>query len=117
MSKVLVVNNDIDIMDLIQKWLERKGNVKVKYTGDEDEVPHLVKKFQPDVVLIDILKAEAAKKIKEDKELKPIPVIIMTGYTITTPANCLEIADDVIEKPFDPKVLEQKVGKFLKKTG
>jgi CheY-like chemotaxis protein len=116
MGKILVVNNDIDTMSLLQVWLERK-TYKVKYTSDGEAVPRLVKKFGPDLLLVDVLQSKAAEQLKADERTKSIPIILMTGYTILNSGIQIEKFDDVIEKPFDLSVLEEKVEKFLKKTG
>ena len=116
MEKILVVNNDFDTMDLLKSWLERK-KYKVKFTGNEDEVPHIVNDFKPDLLLIDILKEHVAKDIKSSEKTKDIPVILMTGYTITRENHSNGHADALIEKPFDPKVLDRMIDKLLKGTG
>jgi DNA-binding response OmpR family regulator len=116
MGKILVVNNDIDTMELLKSWFERK-NFDVKYTSDADEVPDLVKQFYPDVVLVDVLQSKAAEQLKSDRLTKQIPVILMTGYTTSKQVTKETTIDDVIEKPFDLKLLEKKIERFLKSTG
>ena len=116
MEKILVVNNDFDTMDLLKSWLERK-RYKVKFTGNEDEVPHIVKDFEPDLVLVDVLKQGTAKQLKSSEKTKHIPVIMMTGYTIPEHNISKEHVDDIIEKPFDPNLLDKKIQACLKKTG
>jgi len=116
MGKILVVNNDIDGMSLLQKWLERK-NHKVKYTSDREEVPQIVKEFVPDLLLVDVLQSEVAKQLKADEKTREIPIILMTGYTISKQNIETDIIDDVIEKPFHPQLLINKIERFLKKTG
>jgi DNA-binding response OmpR family regulator len=116
MEKILVVNNDLDTMELLKSWLERK-TFKVKYTGDEHEIFDVVKEFKPDLVIVDVLKEEAAKKLKSSEDTKDIPVILMTGYTIKRQNVTKEDVDDIIQKPFDPLVLEKKIKNLLNKTG
>jgi two-component system OmpR family response regulator len=116
MKKILVVNNDIDTMSLLKGWLERK-KYEVKFTGNGDEVPGLVKKFSPDVVIVDVLQHRAAERLKEDEKTRDIPLIMLTGYTLQDQKKLLTAADEIIEKPFDPKFLEEKIEKFLKRAG
>lgn len=115
MKKILVVNNDIDTMSLLKGWLERK-KYKVKFTGDQDKVPGLVKDFSPDIVLVDVLQHKVAENLKSDNKTKGIPVIVMTGYTLKDQNKFLLAADEVIEKPFDPKYLEDKIKSLLNGT-
>jgi two-component system OmpR family response regulator len=116
MGKILVVNNDIDAMSLLKKWLERK-TYKVKYTSNGEEVPDIVKKFAPDLLLVDVLHSKLAEELKTNEQTKKIPIILMTGYTILNENISTEDVDDVIEKPFNLPLLEKKVEALLKKTG
>jgi len=111
MDKILVINNDDDTMSLLKIWLERKS-YHVKYTSSGDNIPQLIKEFEPKVVLVDILQKAAATEIKNNKETNDVPVILMTGYTSRrTPLEA--IVDDVIEKPFDLALLEKKIGQLI----
>lgn len=116
MGKILVVNNDIDAMSLLKKWLERKS-YKVKYTSNGEKASDITKKFAPDLLLVDVLQSKVIEQLKTDEQTKNIPVILMTGYTISNENINTENVDDVIEKPFDLLLLEKKVEAFLKKTG
>jgi DNA-binding response OmpR family regulator len=115
MAKILVVNNDIDTMSLLKKWLQRK-NYEVEFTSNGEEAPHIVKEFSPDLVLVDVLQSKVAEELKSDPDLKKIPVILMTGYTIANRTIGSINADDTIAKPFNLDLLEKKIENFLKKT-
>ena len=116
MKKILVVNNDIDTMTLLKSWLERK-KYEIKFTGNGEEVIDIAKDFSPDLAIIDVLQHKAAEELKADEKTKHIPVIVMTGYTLPDQTKFITAADEVIEKPFDPKTLEKKIEKFLERTG
>lgn len=116
MEKILVINNDFDTMDLLKSWLERK-KYKVKFTGNGDEVLHIVNDFKPDLLLIDVLQEETAKQIKSSEQTRKIPVILMTGYTIQEQNISKDHVDDIIEKPFDPHLLDEKIQACLAKAG
>jgi CheY-like chemotaxis protein len=116
MKKILVVNNDLDTMTLLKGWLERKS-YEVKFTGNGEEVPGLVKNFSPDILIVDVLQHKAAERLKADEETRNIPVIMLTGYTLQDQNKLVVAADAIIEKPFDPKSLEEKIEHCLKKAG
>jgi two-component system alkaline phosphatase synthesis response regulator PhoP len=116
MKKILIINNDVDTLNLLKGWLEKK-EYDVKFTVNEPDVPDIINEFAPDLLLIDILQVKVLKELKSLVQSKEIPVILMTGHTLDDEHKFLNIADDVIEKPFQPKLLEKKIGKFLKKTG
>ena len=111
MEKILVVNNDEDTMSLLKMWLERK-NYKVKYTSNQQEVPHLVREFNPHLVIVDILQKDVVDKIKDDNETTHVPVLLMTGYTQRQNLRGTN-ANDVIEKPFNLALLEKKIERLV----
>lgn len=113
MEKILVINNDKDTMALLKTWLERK-KYQVKYTENKEEVPHLVKDFNPGVVLVDVLQGAVAEKLKSDQQTRNIPILLMTGYTKSWQNTSLP-ADDIIEKPFNLDLLEKKIENLISK--
>ena|SRR5438477_11957119 len=112
MGRILVVNSDVDTMSLLQTWLERK-NHEVIYTAHVEQVPQIVKKFNPDVVLVDVMQGTVAEKLKTDEETREIPIVLMTGHTLPKKTPVIDKADDVIEKPFNLSLLEQKINRFI----
>ncbi|MEP6594806.1 MAG: response regulator [Ginsengibacter sp.] len=111
MDKILVINNDNDTMSLLKIWLERKS-YHVKYTSSGDNIPQLMKSYKPKLVLVDVLQNNVAEEIKNNEETSDVPVILMTGYTSRqTPLEVM--VDDIIEKPFDLALLEQKIERLI----
>lgn len=113
MEKILVINNDFDTMQLLKKWLQGK-KYSVKYTSNGDEALGIIEDFKPDVMLVDVLHKQTAKELKDSDRAKKIPLILMTGYTMSSEHNATDIVDDVIEKPFDPQILEEKIKYWIK---
>ena len=111
-----MVNSDVDTLDLLKGWLEKK-DYDVKYTVDEKNVPHIIKEYSPDLMLVDVLQAEVLKEIESLVKSKEIPLILMTGNTLGDQQKYIRMADDVITKPFQTKSLEKKIERFLKNTG
>ncbi len=114
MPKVLIVNHNEDMMELIKGWLNKKG-FETKCVNEEEAI-FVMREFKPDVVVIDVLQIEAAKKIKQEKELLNTAIIVMAGYNLTTDDYKI-VADEVVDKPFNPKQIEEKIYKVLKHTG
>lgn len=98
-------------MSLLQTWLQKK-NYAVKFTGNPDEVPQLVRKFEPKLFIVDILQKDVIKQLKEDEKTNDVPVILMTGYSYRQKVNDLPV-DDVIEKPFNLSLFEKKIQKLI----
>ena len=107
MHKILVINNDFDTMTLLKSWLEKR-HYQVEYTGNGEQVPQLMNDFQPDVVIVDVLQNKVAEQLKANDETAQVPILMMTGY-----ANAQDYpndnSDDVIQKPFNLKLLEKKI--------
>lgn len=115
MKKILIVNSDTDTLSLLKGWLGKEYDVK--FTVHDEDVPGMIKEFVPDLLLIDILQVNVLEELKSLVQSREIPVIVMTGNTIKDSQKFKSLADDIIEKPFETKLLEKKIEKFLKKTG
>jgi DNA-binding response OmpR family regulator len=112
MSKILVVNNDLDTMSLIKDLLEKHDhNFEVKFTGTREKVPGIIKDFNPDLVIIDVLQKDALDILKTSAP--DIPIILMTGETLRDRNVELEV-NDVIEKPFVFDLLESMIRKHIR---
>ena len=116
MKKILIINDDADTLNLLKNWLERK-EYDVKFTIHQKDVPGIINDFAPDLLLLDALHIDVLKELKSLVKAKEIPVILMTGNTINDEHKDVDLADDVIKKPFSTKLLEKRVGAFLKHTG
>ena len=101
-------------MTLLKNWLEKK-EYSVKYTGNQEEVPKIIKEFQPLVVIVDVLQKEVVEQLKTTEETRYVPVLLMTGYTLRQITNQLPV-DDTIEKPFNLPLLEKKIENLIRKS-
>lgn len=102
-KRVLVVERDADIRQLIQYLLSEAGYQAISIS-DEDNIFPAIRKEKPDVIILDVLNphkdADLCKEIKATKDLGHIPIIVLSTY------SKIEImkeicADDTIPKPFD----------------
>ena len=103
--KVMVVDDEPDILFLIEKFLEMEGYEVVKI-GSGEECLEKVKEIKPDVILLDVMMPgidgwEVCKRLKEDEETKDIPVILVTVRT----------SKESIEKSFEYAKCDAYVGK------
>ncbi|MBE7413512.1 MAG: response regulator transcription factor [Leptospiraceae bacterium] len=118
-KKILVVDDEEDIADLIQFHLEEEGyEVSVCHNGLE-ALPR-IEKHSPDLVILDLMLPgiggiDLCKKIKEKYSM---PVIMVTAKNTETEAVIgLEIgADDYVRKPFSIKELMARVRTVLRRT-
>lgn len=107
MSNILVIDDDVDICSLLNRFLSKNGfKVKTAYTGKSalEIIIHEV----PDIVLCDFRLedmngSELLEKIKQNNS--HVPVIIMTGYgDVRTAVNIMKSgAFDYVTKPLLPE--------------
>ena len=111
MARILVVDDEIAIVDILKSFLEDKEH-KVYTAYDGVEAVEMVKKERPHIVLLDIYLPkmdgiEALQTIRKFDET--IGIIIMTGFREKDVAQkAIELgAFDYINKPFDFDYLER----------
>jgi two-component system response regulator VicR len=89
MKKILVVDDDPQIVDLIRIRL-KANNYEVITSPDGDDAIVKIKKEQPDLVIMDIMMphlagGEAVRLLLADDKTKDIPIIFLTALTANLP--------------------------------
>ena len=116
MKKVLVCDDDEDILDVITIILEGKG-YNVFALNKADKVYKAVDDFKPDVILLDlgmpgVTGETITKELKKKNTTKIIPIIIISANQDTVKIAEELGADDFLCKPFDIGQLEKIVDKY-----
>ena len=115
-KKVLIIENDRDIRDLVEYILEEEGFDALSMP--EPERLTQILEFEPDLILIDEFVNNKpghrlCLKIKQAEDLNTIPVIVLSTATeielIATECK----ANDYLRKPFDVKEMIDKVIRVL----
>jgi len=107
-NKILVVDDDLDILEVL-KFLLRKNGYEVILLSEAKKVIETVKENKPDIVLLDINLSgydgrEICKYLKETMNVK-IPVVLFSA-NISYKSSYKEYgADEFLEKPFEVKKL------------
>ena len=117
MAKILVVDDDRDILDMVKLLLNtQRYSVETIFKGDQ--VLEQAKIFMPDLILLDVKLGghdgrTLCKHIKSVDTLKHIPIILFsaTPGLAETYAECE--ATDFVAKPFDAFELIKKIEKHL----
>ncbi|HHX59818.1 MAG TPA: response regulator transcription factor [Epulopiscium sp.] len=118
-SRVLVVDDDKNIGELISLYLEKEGyETKKVYDGKE-----AVKEFfsyQPHLILLDIMLPgmDGYDVCKEIRKTSDVPIIMLTakGETFDKVLGLELGADDYMVKPFDTKELTARVKAVLRRS-
>ena len=119
-KKVVCVEDEPEIIDLIKLILGRKGFDLTGATGGLEGL-EAIRRIRPDLVLLDLMMPdmdgwEVYQQMKADPELKNIPVIVVTAKAQSIDKILgLHIAkvDDYVTKPFGPQELLQSVERVL----
>lgn len=106
--RVLIVDDDADIVDMLEDLLVRDGRFEVKSAGNGFDAGALTKEFRPDIVLLDYMLPDingniVCQRIRSDKLLAHTRIIIVSGAVDPAEVESLLAAgaDDFIKKPFD----------------
>ncbi|MFH1846570.1 MAG: response regulator [Candidatus Omnitrophota bacterium] len=119
-TRILVIDNDHDMCELIQSRLESKG-YNVVTAEDGNAGIEKTKQENFDLILLDVKMGEVdgytvLKELKKNKETRGIPVIMLSGYTKMEELFRGEGVADFVAKPFDTRILELKIEDILKKN-
>ena len=119
--KILIIDDEIHIVELIRFNLETSGyEVDIAYDGLDGYLK--IKENAPQLVLLDwmlpnISGIDVLKKIRDDKDLKNTPVIMLTAKNMEADKveGLVGGADDYITKPFSVKELLARISSVLRR--
>jgi len=114
-SKILLVEDDLLIQELVTFNLEREGYT-VKIAGDGKSGLEMVSSEMPDLILLDVMLPEldgyeVCKAIRANKETASLPIIMLSARDeVADKVIGLELgADDYVTKPFSTRELVARV--------
>ncbi|MGI6669570.1 MAG: response regulator [Acetivibrionales bacterium] len=118
-AKVLVVDDDVNICELLRLYLEKEGyEVETVYNGKSGL--EAFGRFAPNIVILDIMLPgiDGWQVCREIRKVSDIPVIMLTakGETFDKVLGLELGADDYIVKPFEPKELVARVKAVLRRS-
>ena len=118
---ILVVDDDRANRDVLSRRLERLGHSVLTATTGTEALAVLRAK-PVDLVLLDLMMPEmngyeVLERRRDDSALRDIPVIMISAHDeVDSVVECITMgADDYLPKPFDPVLLEARVGASLEK--
>jgi two-component system phosphate regulon response regulator PhoB len=118
-QKILIVEDDPDIQELIRFNLEKAGYQTFRAENGEEALL-LAKKQTPDLIILDLLLPEmdgleVCRRIRRDTTLQHIPIIMVTakGEEMDRVVGLELGADDYVVKPFSIRELILRIQKVL----
>ena len=121
--KIIIVDDEVSLSEFIKKSLERIGEFEVHIVNNPLKALEEMRQFSPDVAVIDLIMCDKPgsvliKEMKEEEELRHIPVLLISGmpmfkemetickkYAINVPAG----GKALLEKPFTPEALRDEI--------
>lgn len=115
MKKILIVDDDIDILTVVQMLLSM-NHYSVQAVSKWQDIHNTVKSFSPDLILLDVALSgadgrEICKQLKRSDETSHIPVILFSAYYDL--ANNIKecMANGLVAKPFERSYLLETIRK------
>ncbi len=119
-EKVLVVDDDINICELLRLYLEKEGYA-VTIANDGISAVQTFNRVQPDITLLDIMlpQLDGWQILREVRKTSNKPIIMLTAKgEVFDKVLGLELgADDYITKPFDTKEVIARIKAVLRRSG
>ena len=119
--KVLAVDDDADILELLQYNLKKEG-YDVKTAPDGERAVEIARTFEPDLILLDIMMpqqdgVETCRQIREIPDLSDVFVIFLTARAEEySEVAAFDIgADDYITKPIKPRALMSRINAMFQR--
>ena len=116
-KRILVVDDDPDILEFLQVILEEEGYTVV--TSDKGEYLEQLRNGElPHLILLDVLLSgkdgrEIVKYLKSQQETRHIPVIMFSAHPSAEATSRQAGADDFLEKPFSIDALLARIAQYL----
>lgn len=119
LKRILYVEDEADIQTVAKMALETVGGFTVKTCDSGKEAVEEAPKFQPDLIILDVMMPgmdgpKTLEELRKNPEINSVPVVFMTAKV--QPQEITKYKElgavDVIDKPFDPMTLSDKVKKI-----
>ncbi len=119
-KKILIVDDDENICELLRLYLEKDGFEPI-VAGDGEKAVDFARKYNPALILLDIMlpKLDGWQVCREIRKFSSIPIIMLTakGETFDRILGLELGADDYVPKPFDAKELIARIKAVLRRSG
>ncbi len=118
--KLLIVDDDVDLVDLLVDHFERDGRFDIRSVNNGFGAGMQIKEFRPDLVVLDVMLPdingmEVCQLVRSDKSMDDVKIICISGMVEEDRIQKLRDAgaDDFMKKPFDVDTLLGRVCQLL----
>jgi excisionase family DNA binding protein len=106
--KVLLVDDDAELVELMTKVLEEDGRFEVRIASNGFDAGMMVKEYRPDLIVLDVMLPdingkEVCHRVRADTTLEDVRILCISGMIEEDKIQELRLsgADDFLHKPFD----------------
>ena len=106
--KVLLVDDDVELVELMTKVLEEDGRFEVRVATTGFDAGMMVKEYRPDIIVLDVMLPdingkEVCHRVRADTSLEDVRILCISGMIEEDKIQELRLsgADDFLHKPFD----------------
>ena len=118
--KVLLVDHDLELVELIQKVLEEDGRFEVRVANNGFDAGMMVKEYRPDLIILDVMLPdingkEVCQRVRADNTLEEVRILCISGMIEEDKIQDLKLsgADDFLHKPFEIEALIDRMCNLL----
>jgi excisionase family DNA binding protein len=118
--KVLLVDDDNELVELMTKVLEEDGRFEVRVAGNGFDAGMMVKEYRPDLIVLDVMLPdingkEVCHRVRADPALEDVRILCISGMIEDDKIQELKLsgADDFLHKPFDIEELIDRMCTLL----
>ncbi len=118
--KVLIVDDDQELVELMSDVLERDGRFEVKTVNNGFDAGMMVKEYHPDLIVLDVMLPdingrEVCQRVRSEKSMDDIRIICISGMVEDDKIEELRAAgaNDFLHKPFEVEKLLERICTLL----
>ncbi|MCC6127084.1 MAG: response regulator [Pirellulales bacterium] len=114
--KVLIVDDDEELVELITDVLERDGRFEIRTVNNGFDAGMMVKDYRPDLIVLDVMLPdingrEVCQRVRSDKSMDDVKIICISGMVEDDKIGELKSAgaNDFMHKPFEVEKLIERM--------
>jgi excisionase family DNA binding protein len=118
--KILVVDDDVELVELITDVLDKDGRFEVRSVNNGFDAGMMVKEYHPDLIVLDVMLPdingkEVCQRVRSDPSMDDVKIICISGMVEQDKIEDLRAAgaNDFLQKPFEVDQLVDRIGQLL----